>query len=115
MPKKNDQIIGAFILRNEGDGCLTSKYHHGDSRECPFTESCKLVTQLIPEDLFLGTYFTSWIEDERRVFNAELTINRDEFNNRIFRLFWRDAGSKDLIFEGTAMNFEGLLVGTYWS
>src|SRR4051812_6825028 len=101
MPKQPTQIIGSFILRNEEDGCLTSKYQHGDSAECPFTEACKLITPLNPNDVFAGTYRTVWLEDNNRQIAAELTIQRHPNNNHLFQLFWRDrANSGNLIFEG---------------
>ena len=113
MPKQLNQIIGAFILRNEGEGCLTSKYHHGDSLDCPFTESCKLTTALNPNDVFIGTYRTVWLEDTTHVV-AELTIRRHPRNNNIFELIWRNNNNPAPVFEGTAMNVDNLLVGTYW-
>ena len=113
MPKNDNKIIGAFTLRNEGDGCLTSKYHHGDSLQGPFTEVCKLTTPLNVGDVFVGTYRTVWLEDNNNHVTAQLTIQRHQRNNNIFQLFWRDTNAI-LLFEGTAMTFENFLVGTYW-
>lgn len=115
MPKQPNQIIGSFVFRNEGDGCLTSKYHHGDSTECPFTEACKLITAGNQNDRFVGTYRTVWLEDNNTHIPAELLIERHPANNNIFRLFWRDTtNNNSLIFEGTGMLFANLLTGTYW-
>jgi hypothetical protein len=115
MPKQPNQIIGSFVLRNEGDGCLTSKYHHGESLQCPFTESCKLITPMNPNDVFAGTYRTVWLEDNNHV-AAELLIQRHQTNNNIFELFWRDPNNnRRLLFEGTAMAFDNLLIGAYWN
>lgn len=113
MPKQPNQIIGSFVFRNEGDGCLTSKYHHGDSTTCPFTEACKLTTPPITNDIFIGTYRTVWIEDNGHV-ESELTIRRHPRNNDLFELHWRNPTSGHLIFEGTGMIFERLLIGAYW-
>jgi hypothetical protein len=115
MPKQPGQIIGSFFLRDEGDGCLTSKYHHGDSLEGPFTEACKLTDQSTSNERFVGTYRTVWLEDDNEHLAAELLIERHPRNTAIFRLFWRDAANNNRnIFEGTAMLFGTLLVGTYW-
>src|SRR2546429_368470 len=114
MPKQPNQIIGAFIIRNEGDGCLTSKYHHGDSSECPFTETCKRTTPLINDDVFIGTYRTVWLEDNNIHILAELTIQRHRKNSAIFQLFWRDVKNNGDIFEGTGMIVDDLLAGAYW-
>ena len=115
MPKQSNQIIGSFIFRNEGEGCLTSKYHHGDSLECPFVEACKLITTIDYDDIFVGTYRTIWLEDNNNHEVAELSIRRHQRNNNIFELFWRDpSNNQALIFEGTAMIYDNLLTGTYW-
>ncbi|SJZ32078.1 hypothetical protein [Sediminibacterium ginsengisoli] len=113
MAKQANQIIGAFTLRNEGDGCLTSKYHHGDSVDGPFTESCKLITPLVLTDVFIGTYRTIWLEDANHAV-AQLIIRRNPINGSIFQLSWLDENSNS-IFEGTAMIFDNILVGAYWN
>ena len=113
MPKQANQIIGSFVLRNEGDGCLTSKYQHGDSDQTPFTESCKLIGPIVPNHRFLGNYRTVWLEDRNRVVSAELRIISDPVNASQFRFTWLDdAGTT--IFEGTGMLFGEFLVGAYW-
>lgn len=115
MPKQPNQIIGSFVFRHEGDGCLTSKFHHGDSRECPFTEACKLISAPNLNDSFVGSYSTVWTEDNNRHVSAELIIERHPNNNDIFRLKWVTSKLQNsLIFEGTGMLFNDLLVGTYW-
>jgi len=115
MPKLSNQIIGSFVFRHEGDGCLTSKYHHGDSMECPFTEACKLIGSANPNDRFAGTFRAVWLEDNNAHIPAELFIERHPANNNIYRLFWSDKNNNNrLIFEGTGMLFDNLLVGTYW-
>ncbi len=114
MPKLPNQIIGSFIFRSEGDGCLTSKYHHADSIGGPFVEASKITTPITPNDVFVGTYDTSWIEDLNISVVARLEIIRSIRNRNLFQLFWRDPITNNLIFEGTAMLFDGLLVGAYW-
>ena len=116
MAKFQNQIIGSFVFRNEGDGCLTAKYFESDSRQGPFTESCKLVGQPSLNSPFIGNYITSWIEEGNRIQNGILVIEESHDNQNLFSLRWfRDANESDLLFEGFAMRYENLLVGTYWN
>jgi hypothetical protein len=55
--------LGYFVFKNIGDGCLVSKYGN-DSLKSPLTESAKLISGELPNDLFTGTYRTTWIENE---------------------------------------------------
>lgn len=112
-------IIGSFVFRNEGDGCLTSKYNHKDSKQGPFTECCKLTGNLTDHNSsdirntpasFVGNYKTTWIEIGNKARNCDLTISPPV--NNIYALEWKDKGTIE--FEGTAMLFEKLLVGAYW-
>jgi hypothetical protein len=114
MPRQPNQIIGAFTFRNEGDGCLTSKYHNG-SLSCPFIEACKLInpTTLNPNDIFIGEYQTIWLENNNHV-AATLIISRRRNNPRLFDLNWRHPTTNAFMFDGTAMIYENILVGTYW-
>lgn len=114
MPKQPDQIIGSFVFREVGDGCVNSKFQHGDSRNCPFTESCKLITAVIPDDVFVGTYRTIWIEDNNQV-SAELVIRRHLQNNSLFDLQWRNSTDNQIFYWGSAMLYEGFLIGAYWN
>jgi hypothetical protein len=115
MPKQLNQIIGSFIFRNEADGCLTSKYHHADSPDGPFSESCKLITESNSSDNFLGTYRTTWLDDRNSIDNSLLIIERNVRNINLFRLTWqREGASGDIIFEGSGMIFGEFLVGAYW-
>ena len=114
MPKHAGQIIGAFVFRNEGDGCFTSKYHHGDSDGSPFVEACKLIRRhIVTTDPFIGTFRTIWIQDGNIGVTAELIINNHSRAN-LYELLWRDMDTSIIIFRGTAMLFGELLVGTYW-
>jgi hypothetical protein len=74
-----------------------------------------MITPINPGDVFIGTYRTVWLEDNNIHVAAELTVQRHRVNNNIYEVFWRTPNTNTLIFEGTAMNFENLLIGTYWS
>jgi hypothetical protein len=100
------------VFRNEGDGCLTSKYVNDASS--PFTESCKLVNVTNPNDPFEGIYRTAWLErDGDEVFprDGTLKIGRDQNNN--YHLHWRATAGQS--YEGVGMLFNDFLVASYWS
>jgi hypothetical protein len=114
MEKKSKKIIGSLVFRNDGDGCLTSKYHHNESVDGPFTEACKLVSAPNVEDIYIGTYRTVWLDDNNDFMDATLIIEISEINNRIYKLSWRHSEDGDNLFTGTAMKFGDLLIGAYW-
>ena len=107
------EFIGSFTLRDEGDGCLSSKYHHADSNGGPFMEACKRIGNNDDGEVFIGQFSTIWLDDNNRHEAAELKIVTNENNTNLFRLTWADLDEKHL-FEGTAMRFQDLLVGAYW-
>jgi len=102
-------VFGCFILRNEGNGCLTSVYHeHREVR--PYTESCIITSDGTPDDPFVGIFSTVWLEPENRI--ANLTITRD---NLIYNLVWNNISrSNNSEYMGSAFLSEGRLIGTYW-
>jgi hypothetical protein len=114
MPKQDNQVIGSFVIRDEGDGCLFIKYHHGESAEAPFAEAAKLMGTDTPDDVFVGTYRTVWVEDNFNSVVSDLVIERNPANANIFRLMWNVTGTNELIYEATAMLYQDLLVGAYW-
>lgn len=69
-----NEIIGSFVFRNEGDGCLTSKFlcNYDDTSH---PESCKRETDEVLNDPFEGTYRTTWVQP-RTTGNAKLEIKR---------------------------------------
>ncbi|WP_142684447.1 hypothetical protein [Chitinophaga polysaccharea] len=102
------ETIGAFTFRNEGDGCLTSKYlEHAEAT--PYTECCK--REKGSNDVFEGEYKTTWLQIDGN-YTAKLSINR---SGDVYHLYWSDLNSGSIVYEGTAMLFEGSLVGTYWN
>ena len=116
MPLPSNTLVGSFVFRNEGDGCLTSKYHRIGSVEGPFTEASKLIpnSKKLP-DAYTGKYETVWIEDYTNCECCELEIKYSTSSSKIFDLVWYNPKKKsERYFEGTAMLFGELLVGAYW-
>lgn len=114
MAKNPERLIGSFVFRYEGDGCLTSKFHHEDSPTCPFTEACKLIEGSIDNDKFVGSYRTVWLEDTTHV-PAELIIAPHPANPALYKLTWHQPGNQiAVIFLGSGMLYDNLLVGAYW-
>ena len=114
MPKQLNQIIGSFVFRNEGDGCLTSKYQNHSNTEAPFIEACKLIGPINQDDQFIGTYKTVWLEDGNNDITMLLEIKRSATNNALFDFTWYVSNINQPTFWGTGMLFEALLVGAYW-
>ncbi len=111
MPSKI--LIGSFVFRDEGDGCLTSKYINTFQTE-PYVECSKRVESSVEghengNEPFVGNYLTTWIEENQKIENGTLEISK---TNSSYKLAWKN-GVKDL-FKGTGMLSGNLLVGTYW-
>lgn len=107
------KYIGSFVFRNEGNGCLTSRYlEHTETT--PYTESCKKINDdSKSEDPFVGIYKTSWLESGNNDYTAELTINKQKDT---YILTWRNLSKNSTTeYDGSAMIFEDKLVGSYWS
>lgn len=113
MSKRRDQIIGTIAFRNEGDGCLSAKYQHGDDINGPFPEGCKLISGSNSHDPFIGRFRTTWLEATSNEVGI-LSIERDRRNTSQYRLRWTDLGNTETYFEGTGMLFNGNLVCAYW-
>jgi hypothetical protein len=107
------QLIGCLTLRNEGDGCLTSKYMNNTIDPGPFTEACKLMPGTGIAATFCGRYKTVWIESGLVDKSAELRISLRLHYPGIYDLEWHNS-SGITIFYGTGMLFGELLVATYW-
>jgi hypothetical protein len=102
---------GSFVFRNEGDGCMTSKYMNDSAG--PFTECCTLIKAKNSHDVFCGTWHSAWLENNGEPGNATLKIDRQKSNAKLFELTWTDNGGA-VLFSGLGMLYEGFLVGTYW-
>jgi len=111
----NNGIVGTFVFRNEGDGCLNAKYMNEDER-LPFTESCVLQQRNPNHQGYIGRYETAWFERNRIRQGGVLSIDQNTGNNAAnaftFFLEWRQ--QNNLIFQGIGMVSGELLVGAYW-
>ena len=104
-------IFGSFVFRNEGDGCLTSKYIN-NGMTGPLTECSKLQTEA-GNDKFIGNYFSVWLDTPRVISNSSLEISKSPAN-AFYDLLWKNS-KKTPIYGGQGMLFGDLLVGCYWS
>lgn len=103
---------GAFVYRNEGDGCITCKYFH--DAEGPFAEACVLRPGEKFTDSFPGVYDSVWIDASGTRKDIVLTISLQKLNSKLFDLEWRDNLTNKLEFKGVAMLHDKNLVGSYW-
>ena len=104
-------IIGTFIMKDEGDGCLTSK-HLEETDDTPFVECCKLITASVGHaSPFVGDYTTCWIEPGGNVQNGSLKIS---LIGHVYQLDWSIIIHSTTTYSGKAMMSEGKLVGVYW-
>ena len=104
-------IFGSFVFRDEGDGCLTSKYIN-KGMTSPLTECSKLHNKT-GNDKFVGYYFSVWLDSPSDGNNSFLEILKRTTND-YYDLVWIDS-KKVHIYEGQGMLFGDLLVGCYWS
>lgn len=118
MARLTKIVIGSFAFRDEGNGCITSKYINNHTEE-PFTEACKyLRSSKIPSDIpsekkatgFEGYYDTVWLEQSPTYIKGELEIRR--LPNDAYRLTWW-VDNKE-VFYGIGTIAGNLLVGAYW-
>lgn len=100
-------IIGSFVFRDDGDGCLSAKYHNQVMRS-PLVESCKR-TSTFHADPFEGVFFTVWIEGGTTPETAELRISR---RGDVYQLTW--TSNNVVVFRGQGMLYDGVLTGFYW-
>jgi hypothetical protein len=103
------QIIGAFVFKNDGDGCLTAKWINNDELT-PYPEACKSLDEITSIVPFVGLYKSTWIEDSNQVRESDLTITY--LPSGVYDLFWRRDNT--LIFSGRGMIYNDLLIGSYW-
>ncbi len=102
-------VMGAFVFRDEGDGCLVAKYIE-HNQLTPYTESAKSLPGPVALFSFEGKYNTAWVEHKTPFASCEIHIVK---TGDIYRLKW-SVNNSTCIYEGTAMLFAGNLVGCYW-
>lgn len=103
------KIIGAFVFKDDGDGCLTAKWLN-NNESTPYPEACKLTTKEEGSSAFEGTYTSTWIETNNVVVESSLTIKR--LSSGVYDLLWFRGTTT--IFTGRAMLYGDLLIGSYW-
>lgn len=99
-------IRGGCVFRDDGDGCLSSKYVNDNS--APFVETCKLISNSNPNDPFVGTFRTVWLENTSAV-TVTTVLEITKQTNGTYKLVWQNTR-----FEGIGMKYQGLLVCGYW-
>lgn len=108
-------IKGACVFRNDGDGCLSSKYVN--EHTSPFGETCKLLPESrSPDsrDVFEGQYNTAWLQSTvNPPFHAMLTIVHDPLG--FYKLTWLQPSTSNVIYSGIGMLYNDLLTCGYWS
>jgi len=102
---------GSFVFRNEGDGCLTSKYMNDNAG--PFTECCTLIKAKSSQDIFCGNWHSVWLQDNGEEGYATLLIERQKANIKLFDLTWTGKEG-NVLFRGVGMLYESFLIGSYW-
>lgn len=110
MTKKTiaTDLIGAFVFKDHGDGCLSCKWIN-NGINYPLME-CSLRQSDRQKDPYSGVYLTTWIEDPNTE-QSHLEISKKDAS---YNLTWYGP-SKKQIFYGKGMLYDGLLVGAYWS
>ena len=110
---KQKKLEGRFFFKETDNGNLIGEYSNNYGIEIS-TESSDLIAGC-DNDSFLGTYHSTWLEDEGPEF-AELTISKIK-RTKLFTLEWckinDDKSHKILIFVGGAMLCDGILIGNY--
>lgn len=106
------KIKGSCVFRNDGDGCLSSKYVNDNTP--PFVESCKLIDgsrSPNSKDNFEGRYDTIWLESSSgRVSHQRTELTITARPDGTYQLAWASPQ-----YFGIGMIYDGLLVGAYWN
>lgn len=100
-------MTGAFIFRDEGDGCLSSKYFNS-TMNTPLMEAAKIKKGTKGTDPFTGQYSTVWLEKSGSPEFGDLEITKK--TSDIFSLKWSNPKQN---YAGEAMIVDGLLVGWF--
>jgi len=103
-------ITGSFVFRDEGDGCLSSKYINRGLAS-PLVE-CSKINKRTTNEKFCGEYFSVWLDSPTDPNSSSLDISKNAGD--FYDLTWTDLGGT-IIYKGQGMLFGDLLVGCYWS
>lgn len=107
------KVIGSFVFRNEGDGCLTCKWLNEGLKK-PLIECSSLIRGTSESDGFVGDYLTSYIDFDNQHYLRYLRITLDVEKSGIYELKWyHNQDFSDIAFIGWGMLYEGKLIGHY--
>ena len=114
-----DPVLGYFLFKILGDGCLGSKYGNTIHPRL-FAECAVKTSQPDKVDDFIGEYITTWIENDGagEIVTAEaiLEIFRRPHSTSQYRLIWRDREPPNsILYYGEGMLSDNVLVGSYWN
>lgn len=104
-------ILGSFVFRKMGDGCLSGKFINTDMDE-PSVESCQLKSTKNLQNNFSGTYTSFWLEDSKTGQIATLEIKQVNNKNK-YEVTWERNGEDSVAFRGIGMIYEDYLIGHY--
>lgn len=110
-------IIGTFVFRNEGNGCLTGKYANNISTNDPYPEASKRISPdpVYKDDVFCGIYRTVWVGNNGAE-SAQLRITKNLKDAYKYELEWyRPDHAAVPIYKGMGILSDELLIGDYWN
>ena len=108
------EFLGAFAIKDEGNGCLTSVYNNQEQNE-DYPECCKLIAGFEKVD-FQGDYHSTWIESDEDGPTGQSNpsvLKIRKASPHAYTLNWCDEDD-EVIFKGHGMIRNGELVGAYW-
>jgi hypothetical protein len=102
-----NKILGVFYFKKTQSGNLIGEFSNNGMDT--FNIESSNIKDNFDIKKFDAEYITTWIEDiETHI--AELKIIRTEKN---YNLKWYKINSENIIFEGTAIEVDNLLIGKY--
>lgn len=107
----NTKLIGTFVFRDEKGGNLSSVYHNTGADK-PYQEICNFISPT-DQHKFSGNYSSRWQEGNPSQHDANLEIIFDDVNLR-YTLTWRDIITNNVLYRGTGMLYQDIMVGAYW-
>lgn len=103
----SNKIIGTFYFRKTQSGNLIGEFSNNGIEE--FNVECANIKENYNINEFDAKYITTWLEDFES-HTAELEIVKTDLN---YKLKWYKINTNKLIFEGTAIEENNILIGKY--